>query len=57
MGNVAQRVADGASSPVIIVKRRSSMLDSVLRETVLSPISRSDKLAETQERTDIIEAD
>ncbi|MGB3714848.1 MAG: amino acid permease [Candidatus Promineifilaceae bacterium] len=57
MGNVAQRVAEGANCPVIIVKRRSTMLDAMLRETVLSPIRKSDKLAETQERTDIIEAD
>jgi nucleotide-binding universal stress UspA family protein len=50
MGNVAQRVAENASCPVIIVKRRSTMLDAMLRETVLSPIRKSDKLAEAQER-------
>jgi amino acid transporter len=57
MGNVAQRVADTADCPVIIVKRRSTMIDAMLRETVLQPISRSDKLAQTQETSDIIEAD
>jgi len=50
MGNVAQKVADGAHCPVIIVKRQSTMLDSMLRETVLSPIRQSDKLAESQDR-------
>ncbi len=50
MGNVAQRVAEQADCPVIIVKRQSTMLDSIMRETVLSPIRQSDKLAETQER-------
>jgi amino acid transporter/nucleotide-binding universal stress UspA family protein len=57
MGNVAQRVADGAKCPVIIVKRRSTMIDAMLRETVLMPIRKSDKLAEAQEQTDIIESD
>jgi len=50
-------VADAADCPVIIVKRRSTMIDAMLRETVLQPISRSDKLAQTQEKSDIIEAD
>jgi amino acid transporter/nucleotide-binding universal stress UspA family protein len=50
MGNVAQRVAEGASCPVIIVKRRSTIIDAMLRETVLKPIRQSDKLAEAQER-------
>jgi len=50
MGNVAQRVADGTTCPVIIVKRRSSMIDAMLRETVLTPIRQSDKLAEGKER-------
>lgn len=50
MGNVAQRVAEGAECPVIIVKRQSTILDSMLRETVLSPIRQSDKLVEAQER-------
>jgi CIC family chloride channel protein len=45
MGNVAQRVAEGANCPVIIAKRQSSMLDAMLRETVLSPITQSNKLA------------
>jgi nucleotide-binding universal stress UspA family protein len=57
MGNVAQRVAEGAECPVIIVKRRSTILDSVLRETVLSPIRQSDKLVEAQERAGIIDPD
>jgi CIC family chloride channel protein len=50
MGNVAQSVADGAHCPVIIVKRQSTIIDAVLRETILSPIRKSDKLAEAQER-------
>jgi glucosyl-3-phosphoglycerate synthase len=53
MGNVAQRVAEGANSPVIIVKRQSTVLDSMLRENVLTPIRRSDKLAEAQERAKV----
>jgi amino acid transporter/nucleotide-binding universal stress UspA family protein len=44
MGNVAQQVAEGAKCPVIIVKRQSTILDAMLRETVLSPIRQSDKL-------------
>lgn len=44
MGNVASRVVEQASCPVIIVKRRSTMLDSVLRETVLPPVRKSEKL-------------
>lgn len=44
MGNVSQRVAEGADCPVIIVKRRSPMLASMLRDTILMPIPRSDKL-------------
>jgi nucleotide-binding universal stress UspA family protein len=51
MGNVAQRVAEGASCPVIIVKRRSTIIDAMLRETVLMPIRQSDKLAEEEEVT------
>jgi amino acid transporter/nucleotide-binding universal stress UspA family protein len=50
LGNVAQRVAEGAACPVIIVKRQSTIIDSMLRETVLSPIRQSDKLAEAQDR-------
>jgi hypothetical protein len=49
MGNVAQQVADGAHCPVIIAKRQSTILDSMLRETVLSPIRISDKLDENGE--------
>jgi nucleotide-binding universal stress UspA family protein len=45
MGNVAQQVAEGASCPVIIVKRQSTILDSMLRETVLTPIRQSEKLS------------
>ena len=46
MGNVSQRVADQAECPVLIVKRRSSILHSMLRETVLQPIQVSRKLEE-----------
>lgn len=46
MGNVAQRVAEGANCPVIIAKRQSSIVDAMMRETVLEPILRSDKLPE-----------
>ena len=51
MGNVAQRVAEGAKCPVIIVKRQSSILDSMLRETVLSPIRQSEKLTNGEVQT------
>jgi CIC family chloride channel protein len=44
MGNVAQRVAEGAECPVILVKRQSTILDAMLRETILSPIRQSRKL-------------
>ena len=44
MGNVSYRVADQADCPVLIVKRRSPILQSMLRETVLQPIRRSGKL-------------
>jgi amino acid transporter len=50
MGNVAQRVADGTACPVIIVKRRSTIIDAMLRDTVLVPIRQSDKLAKPSER-------
>jgi nucleotide-binding universal stress UspA family protein len=43
-GNVSQSVAEQAKCPVIIVKRRSTMLASVLRETVLEPVHISDKM-------------
>lgn len=38
MGNVAEQVAEQADCPVMIVKRRSSPVASVLRETVLPPV-------------------
>ncbi|MCP5098151.1 MAG: amino acid permease [Chloroflexi bacterium] len=44
MGNVTQQVAEQASSPVMIVKRRSNAVASVLRETILPPVLRSSKL-------------
>jgi amino acid transporter len=44
MGNVSQRVADQADCPVLIVKRRSPILQSMLRETILQPVRRSRKL-------------
>jgi CIC family chloride channel protein len=49
MGNVAQSVAEQATCPVVVVKQRSSILASVLRETVLSPIRRSPKLTQISE--------
>ena len=44
MGNVAQKVVEETQCPVIVVKQRSSVLASVLRETVLPPIRQSSKL-------------
>ncbi len=44
LGNVSQRVADQAACPVMIVKRRSTRLNAVLRETVLQPVRQSAKL-------------
>lgn len=44
LGNVSQQVAEQAHCPVILVKRRSTILKSVLRETVLPPIHTSNKL-------------
>ncbi|MEJ2746698.1 MAG: amino acid permease [Anaerolineae bacterium] len=44
MGNVSQRVAEQADCPVLIVKRRSPILQSMMRETILQPIHRSSKL-------------
>lgn len=44
LGNVSQRVADAAECSVIIVKRRSNVLASMLRETVLQPVRKSSKL-------------
>lgn len=43
-GNVSQSVAEQAKCTVIIVKRRSTMLAAVLRETVLEPIRKSGKM-------------
>ena len=36
VGNVSEQIADRAHCPVLIVKRRSTMVASMLRETVLS---------------------
>lgn len=41
MGNVSRQVAEQANCPVMIVKRRSTMLRSMLRETVLEPVKES----------------
>jgi amino acid transporter len=43
-GNVSQSVAEEANCTVIIVKRRSTMIASVLRETVLVPVRQSDRM-------------
>lgn len=43
MGNVAEQVAQQADCPVLLMKRRSTVLRAVLRETVLTP-QRSAKL-------------
>lgn len=43
LGNVAQTVADMTPCPVLVVKRRSSLFRSVLRETVLKPVPHSSK--------------
>lgn len=51
MGNVSQRVAQDANCPVLIVKRRSTVLNSMLRETVLPPVLRSPKLTKNKETT------
>ena len=37
MGNVSEQVAEEAPCPVLLVKRRSGMIASMLRETVLHP--------------------
>jgi amino acid transporter/nucleotide-binding universal stress UspA family protein len=37
MGNISEKVAQGAHVSVIVIKRRSSPLHSFLRQTVLSP--------------------
>ncbi len=44
VGNVAQRVAEQAKCPVMLVKRRSTVLKSVLRETLTPAVARSPKL-------------
>jgi nucleotide-binding universal stress UspA family protein len=49
MGNVAAQVAEGADCPVIIAKRQSTRVEAMLRETVLEPITRSDKLPQEEE--------
>lgn len=41
LGNVAQRVAEQATAPVLLVKRRSTAVASVLRETILPPVQQS----------------
>lgn len=46
MGNVSQQIAEQAKCPVMIVKRRSTILHSMLRETVLPPVRQSSKLTE-----------
>ena len=46
IGNVAERVADQAKCPVLIVKRRSTILESMLRETVLPALQHSPKLSQ-----------
>ncbi|MFQ5418928.1 MAG: amino acid permease [Anaerolineae bacterium] len=43
-GNVSQQVAEQADVPVMIVKRRSTILSSMLRETVLPPVRVSKKM-------------
>lgn len=44
IGNVSKRVAEGAHCPVLVLKRRSTVFRSVLRETILQPIRVSPKL-------------
>ena len=46
LGNVAQQFVEQTSKPVIVVKQQSSIMASMLRETVLSPVRRSPKLDE-----------
>ena len=43
LGNVSSQVAEQAKCPVMLVKRRSSMLNALLRETVLMPVRSSKK--------------
>lgn len=44
LGNVAQTVAETAPCSVLVVKRRSTLFRSVLRDTVLRTVPRSPKL-------------
>ena len=46
LGNVAHQVVEQTTKPTIVVKRQSSIVASMLRETVLSPVHRSPKLTE-----------
>jgi len=41
IGNVSEQVAESARCPVIMVKRRSTMFASMLRETILPPAQRT----------------
>ena len=41
IGNVSEQVAERAHCPVIMVKRRSTMFASMLRETILPPAQRT----------------
>jgi nucleotide-binding universal stress UspA family protein len=43
MGNVSEQVADEASCPVLLVKRRSGIITSMLRETVLQPVKNNNR--------------
>ncbi len=44
LGNVAQQVAEQARCPVLIVKRRSTAVAAMLRETGLTPVRQSTNL-------------
>ncbi len=46
MGNVAHQVVEQTTKPTIVVKQQSSIVASMLRETVLPPVRRSSKLTE-----------
>ncbi len=50
IGNVSEQVAERAHCPVIMVKRRSTMFASMLRETILPPAQRT--FDATQVQTD-----
>jgi len=45
-GNVSQQVAEQAHCPVLMVKRRSGVITSMLRETVLTPVLNSERAAQ-----------